>query len=121
MCSSVQVTSLLLGVAFLASGVRTGMMQARFAHALRASEPAVWKDLATWHRWNENSDMQESAVMSFVLQGGFQALRDSKLVLQGSRCRRWYLLSLAVLLMLGAHATLTHVFVPVGCLWSSGA
>jgi hypothetical protein len=111
----------LLGVAFFASGVRTGILQSRFAHVLRASEPSLWKDLATWHRWNDNSDMHESAVMSFVLQGAFRTLRDSGLVRLGASCRRWYMLTFAALVVLGTHATLTQIFLPVSCLWRARA
>lgn len=117
MCSPTETISLLLFVAFAAIAIHGGVLQKKFAQGLRALAPAVWDDIATWHRWNDNSDLHESAVASYILQGCFWSLQDKDLMRQALRCRRAYFIAFVVLALMGIHSSLTNVFAPVACLW----
>ena len=62
-----------------------------------ANPSTVRADLSTWHRWNENSELHDSAVASYILQGCFWPLPQEPLVQQAARCSRWHFASFAAL------------------------
>ncbi|WP_218011431.1 hypothetical protein, partial [Azohydromonas lata] len=115
MCNITELLSLILFAAFTAAASRAGFRQQRFAQALRSSEAAVWADISKWHRWHENSELHESAVTFYILQGLFVSLPQQTLVQQGAQCRRWHFASIVALALLGTHASITEVFVPLSC------
>jgi hypothetical protein len=117
MCTPTETLSLVLFLAFAGVTLRAGLLQQRFARALRSAAPAVWANISTWHRWNENSDLHESAVASYILQGSFSSLPQPALVQQGAICRRWHFASFTALLVFGVYSSITQVFIPIACLW----
>ena len=90
-CHLPDFTSFTLMLLWMVCGFKAYIVQSRLARRLMLAEPGLWQELGTWHRWNENSEMHESAVMSYVLQSMHRSLSDSVLVALGDQCRRWYL------------------------------
>jgi hypothetical protein len=118
MCSINESSSLGLVILFIAVGGRCALLQHRFATMLRREEPKQWEVLSARRTWNEDGELHESAVFSYIIQGLFQSLQRKALVELGVSCRRWYFVSFFVLFALGAHSTMTKVFAPITCLWS---
>jgi hypothetical protein len=116
MCTPADAVSIALFFAFVGCGIRAFVLQKQFAKSLRASDPATWK-LIKVRKWSEDSELRETSVMLFVLDGAFRALPQPELVELGAACRKWYFGSMIVLFALGALANITQHAVPPSCIW----
>ena len=117
MCRSVDHWTVVLLLSWLATAIHAGILQRRFSLRLREQQPAVWRDLATWHKWNENSGLHESAVFSYLFQGLYRALPEESLVLLGGRAHKWMLVSIGVFFVYGSVVAIGQAGLVPSCYW----
>jgi hypothetical protein len=80
-------------------------------------QPALWKELSTWHKWNDNSGLHESAVFSYLIQGLYKSLPEESLAALGSKAQKWMLVSIGMLFMYGSLVVISQVGLVPPCYW----
>jgi hypothetical protein len=117
MCRPVDHWIVALLLAWIASAIAAGVLQRRFALRLKDEEPTLWKELGTWHRWNENSELHESAVFWYLLEGLHRSLTREDLVACGGQARKWMLVAIGVFFLYGTLVVISQAGLVPSCYW----